>query len=77
TEGLFGLKAVGLNQLRIQPQLCDACPEISLQNIRLFSKCFDISADEKGITVLYNGNTYHTDSHCTVFDFNNCLFENL
>ncbi|MDE6470085.1 MAG: hypothetical protein K2L19_03580 [Eubacterium sp.] len=75
TEGLFGLKAVGLNQLRIQPQLCDTCPEISLQNIRLFSKCFDISADEKGITVFYNGNTYHTNSHCAVFDFNNCLFE--
>ena len=74
TEGLFGLKAVGLNKLKINPQLSSECNEISLQNIRLFSKCFDITANEKGITVVYDGNTYQSDQTDVVFDFNSCIF---
>ncbi len=76
TEGLFGLKAVGLNKLRIKPQLSDQCPEILLQNIRLFSKRFDISADENGITIMYNNNTYQTEKNSAVFDFDICSFIN-
>lgn len=75
TEGLFGLKAVGMNQLRIQPQLCYTCQHIELKNIRLFSKCFDIVADKKGITITYDGELYHTDDKCAVFDFNVCSFK--
>lgn len=74
TEGLFGLKAVGLNKLRINPQLSRACSDISLQNIRLFSKCFDITANKKGISVIYDGNTYQTDKSDAVFDFYSCSF---
>lgn len=74
TEGLFGLRAVGLNMLRIKPQLSRQCPEMTLNNIKLFSKSFDITADENGITVTCDNNTYHTESFDTVFDFNNCSF---
>lgn len=52
TEGLFGLKAVGLNLLHIKPQLSQTCSEMSLKNIRLFSKCFDVNADLNGITIV-------------------------
>lgn len=76
TEGLFGLKAVGLNRLRIKPQLSANCPEIELQNIRLFSKCFDIKANQSGITVTYNGNTYQFGKSSAVFDFDTCCFIN-
>lgn len=75
TEGLFGLKAVGLNKLRINPQLSSQCDKIALENIKLFSKCFDIKANEKGIDVIYNGSTYHTKQPKALFDFNACQFE--
>lgn len=74
TEGLFGLRAVGLNKLRIKPQLSEKCPEITLRNIKLFSKCFDIKADKNGITVICNNKNYCTDSQNTVFCFNTCSF---
>lgn len=77
TEGLFGLKAVGLNKLRINPQLSSKCNEITLQNVRLFSKCFDIKADEKGIDLVYNGNSYHTGELSVLFNFNTCQFEEI
>lgn len=77
TEGLFGLKAVGLNKLRIKPQLCDECNEISLKNIRLFSKCFDIKADKDGIALFLNGSVYKTEKLNAVFDFNTYCFEEL
>lgn len=76
TEGLFGLRAVGLNKLRIKPQLSEDCSEISLQNIKLFSKCFDITACKNGISVSFGGKTYTVDSLNAVFDFNICCFEN-
>lgn len=75
TEGLFGLRAVGLNKLRIKPQMSEKCPTASLCGIRLFSKCFDISADDKGIMIYYNGNSYHSASACAVFNFDTCQFE--
>lgn len=75
TEGLFGLKATGLNRLRIKPQLCDECPEISMHKIKLFSKCFDITANENGIVLSYNNTIYQTEKTDTVFDFNTCCFE--
>lgn len=75
TEGLFGLCAVGLNKLRIMPQLSKACPKISLSGIKLFSKCFDITADDTGITVKYDNSIYHTVSKAAVFDFNSLCFE--
>jgi len=75
TEGLFGLKAVGLNKLRIKSQLSDECSVISLQNIKLFSKSFDITADKNGIRIKYNNNLYSTESDCAVFDFDRCKFE--
>lgn len=77
TEGLFGLKAVGLNKLRINPQLSSQCDKIALENIKLFSKCFDIKADDKGIDVIYNGSTYHTEQPKVLFDFNACQFEEI
>lgn len=77
TEGLFGLRAVGINKLRIKPQLADICPEITLKNIKLFSKCFDIKADKNGITVIYNSKTYHTDSNNAVFCFDTCSFNEI
>lgn len=75
TEGLFGLRAVGFNRLRIMPQISKECPEISLKNIRLFSKCFDISANENGISVAYNGRIYYNESCSAVFDFEQCSFD--
>lgn len=75
TEGLFGLKATGLNQLRIKPQISDQCPEMSLQNIRLFSKCFDITANKNGIILTYDGNVYQTPNTDVVFDFNASCFK--
>lgn len=74
TEGLFGLKAVGLNKLKINPQLSSECNDISLQNIRLFSKCFDVTANENGVAVVYDGNTYRSDKTDVIFDFNSCSF---
>lgn len=76
TEGLFGLRATGLNKLRIKPQLSEKCPEMALNNIKLFSKRFDIKADKNGITVIYDGSNYHTDSLNTVFCFNTHSFVN-
>lgn len=75
TEGLFGLRAVGLNKLRIKPQLSEDCGEIALQNIKLFSECFDITASADGISVSFDGKTYKTESLNAVFDFNTCCFE--
>ena len=75
TEGLFGLRAVGLNRLRIKPQLSGLCPSIKLSGIRLFSKQFDISADSSGIKLEYDGKTYSTESREAVFDFNTLKFE--
>lgn len=75
TEGLFGLRAVGLKKLRIKPQLSEDCGEISLQNIKLFSKCFDITTCKDGIRVSFDGETYKTESLNAVFDFNTCCFE--
>lgn len=75
TEGLFGLKAVGLNKLRIKPQLSAECSNISLKGIKLFSKCFDIKTDNNGIEILFNGEIYKTDLSEAVFDFNKCVFE--
>lgn len=76
TEGLFGLRAIGLKKLRIKPQINADYGEISLENIKLFSECFDITANSDGISLKYNGNVYKTDSLNTVFDFNTCCFEN-
>lgn len=75
TEGLFGLRTVGLNRLRIKPQLSGLCPSIKLSGIRLFSKQFDISADASGITLEHDGKTYSTESCEAVFDFNALRFE--
>lgn len=76
TEGLFGLKAVGLNKLRIQPRINKECSEIALKNIRLFGKCFDITANQRCIIINYNGNLYQTEDSSTVFDFGDCCFVN-
>ena len=75
TEGLFGLKAVGLNKLRIKPQLSKKCSNLCLKGIKLFSKNFDIRADESGVEISYNGELYKTDLSEAVFDFNRCIFE--
>ena len=75
TEGLFGLRAVDINKLRIKPQLSKDCPSIGLYGIRLFSKSFDVFADDNGITIKYSGKIYKTDSDCAVFNFDTCLFE--
>lgn len=75
TEGLFGLCAVGLNKLRIKPQLSEKCTTAALYGIRLFSKCFDVSANNNSITIYYDGNTYQTDSAYAVFNFDTCQFE--
>jgi len=75
TEGLFGLRVVGLNKLRIKPQLSAKCPEASLYGVNLFSKNFNIIASDKGIKIIYDGNIYNTKSACTVFNFETCSFE--
>ncbi len=75
TEGLFGLRVVGLNKLRIKPQLSEDCNKIALENVKLFSECFDITANSDGISLKYNENVYKTDSLNAVFDFNTCCFE--
>ena len=75
TEGLFGLKATGIRKLRIKPQLSSKCPEMALRGIRLFSECFDISADKNGISVSRDGHIYITDKTDTVFDFSTYCFE--
>ncbi|MDE6659952.1 MAG: hypothetical protein K2K01_07565, partial [Eubacterium sp.] len=75
TEGMFGLRAVGMQKLRIQPQLTKECPEISLFGIKLFSKNFNVKANEKGISVEYDNTVYHTENLSTVFDFNTLSFE--
>ncbi|MDE6413743.1 MAG: hypothetical protein K2K42_07665, partial [Eubacterium sp.] len=75
TEGLLGLRAVGMNKLRIKPQLTKKCPEILLSGIKLFSKSFNVKANENGISVEYDNNTYHTQNLSAVFDFNTLSFE--
>ncbi len=75
TEGLFGLRAVGMNKLRIKPQLIEICSEISLFGIKLFSKNFNVTANENGISVEYDTVTYHTDTLSAVFDFNTLSFQ--
>lgn len=75
TEGLFGLRAVGLKKLRIKPQLSEDCNKIALENVKLFSECFDITASADGISVFFDGKTYKTESLNAVFDFNTCCFE--
>ena len=75
TEGLFGLRAVGMNKLRINPQLTKACSEIALNGIKLFSKSFNVKADENGISVEFDNKLYHTEKCSTVFDFNTLEFE--
>lgn len=75
TEGLFGLRAVGLNKLRIKPQITKACPEIYLSGIKLFSKSFNVKADTNGISVEYDNNVYHIEKFSAVFDFNTLSFE--
>lgn len=75
TEGLFGLRAVDMNKLRIKPQLTKACSEISLCGIKLFAKSFDVKANEKGISVEYDNHVYHTEKLLAVFDFNTLSFE--
>ncbi|MDE5605439.1 MAG: hypothetical protein K2I73_07640, partial [Eubacterium sp.] len=70
TEGLLGLRAVGMQKLRIKPQLTKECPEILLSGIKLFSKSFNVKANENGISVEYDNNTYHTKNLSAVFDFN-------
>ena len=75
TEGLFGLRAVGMNKLRIKPQLTEICSEISLFGIKLFSKNFNVTANENGISVEYDTVTYHTDKLSAVFDFNTLSFQ--
>lgn len=76
TEGLFGLRAIGLKKLRIKPQLNEDCNKIALENVKLFSECFDITASANGISVSFDGKTYKTESLNAVFDFNTCCFEN-
>lgn len=75
TEGLFGLRAVGINKLRIKPQLTEICSEISLSGIKLFSKHFNVMANENGISVEYNNALYQTDKCSAIFDFNTLSFE--
>ncbi len=75
TEGMFGLRVVGLNKLRIKPQLSAECPEASLYGVHLFSKSFDITVYGKGIKIIYSGNIYDTKSECAVFNFETCSFE--
>ena len=75
TEGLFGLRAVGMNKLRIMPKITAECPEISLFGIKLFSKSFNVTADKKGISVEYNHKIYQTEKLSAVFDFNTLSFE--
>ncbi|MDE5671365.1 MAG: hypothetical protein K2I14_07910, partial [Eubacterium sp.] len=75
TEGLFGLRAVGMNKLRIKPQLTEICSEISLSGIKLFSKHFHVMANKDGISVEYNNALYQTDKLSAVFDFNTLSFE--
>lgn len=74
TEGLFGLRAVGLEQLRIRPQRSGLCPEMRLSGLRLFGRHFDIAADEGGITVFLNGKIFHTNADEIVFDFQEAKF---
>lgn len=69
TEGLFGLRAIGLAQLRIRPQRSGLCPELRLCGLRLFGRHFDIAADGGGITVTIGKRSYHTAEAEAVFDF--------
>lgn len=62
--------------MRIKPQLSEDCNKIALENVKLFSECFDITASADGISVFFDGKTYKTESLNTVFDFNTCCFEN-
>lgn len=61
--------------MRIKPQLSEDCNKIALENVKLFSECFDITANSDGISLKYNENVYKTDSLNAVFDFNTCCFE--
>lgn len=75
TEGLFGLRPVGLKRLRIAPQLSGSLPWIALKGLCLFGLNFDLKIDEKGITITLDGKEYHSDKLNAVFDFNNCSFD--
>lgn len=74
TEGLFGLRAVGLAQLRIHPQLSRLCPEMRLNGLRLFGRSFDVAAGPDGITILLDGRAFRTARVQAVFDFETLSF---
>lgn len=74
TEGLFGLRAVGYRQLRIQPQLCAQLPQIELQGLRLFGEKFSVACSQRGISVDLDGTIYHTDMPSAIFNFETRTF---
>ena len=74
TEGLFGLRAVGLAQMRIRPQLSSLCPEMQLNGLRLFGRSFGVAAGPDGITILLDGRAFRTAQAQAVFDFETLSF---
>ncbi len=62
TEGLFGIRPIGLNSFKLTPQLPAEWNEMSLTNIHAFGKVFDIEIERIGqklqISILINGQTF-------------------
>lgn len=75
TEGLLGLRPTGLHKLRIQPRLTGEIPYANLRGLRLFGRCFDLLADQQGITILLDGENYYTHQKEATFDFINRQYE--
>ena len=64
TEGLFGLRVVGLRQLQIAPK--SDC--ITISNLALFGETFAITAKTREVILTWNGQDYQA-SYGSVFDF--------
>lgn len=66
TEGLFGIRPVGLNRLTITPQLPSEWNSMKIKNVHGFQKQFDVVVQREGnkvrLTVLCNGKTVYNKS---------------
>ena len=59
TEGIFGIRPVGLSSFMLTPQLYSEWDQMALRNIRAFNRSFDIEVKRSGknllVKVLQNG----------------------
>lgn len=61
TEGLFGIRPIGLDRFQCTPRLPSAWPRMALRSVRAFNRTFDVlverSAKGQRLTVIQGGKT--------------------